>query len=393
VRRKSAGRVAAAPPRLVTPRGSTAAAKKVAEIFAFAGIEVGGDRPWDLQVHDERFYQRLLSDGSLAAGESYMDGWWDAQALDELCTRVHLANLPAKVGEWKMIWLAVKSRLLNRQKRSRSREVAQQHYDLGNDVYEAMLDPRMQYTCGYWPGAETLEQAQENKLRLICRKIQLERGMTVLELGGGFGGLAHFIASEYGCRVVSYNISAEQVSYGRQWCKGLPVRFEQKDYREAAHETGTFDRVVTIGLCEHIGHKNHRTFLELAHGQLRPGGLFLLHTIGGNASYTYTDAWIDKYIFPNGMVPSVAQLGNAMEGLWVVEDWHNFGPDYDKTLMTWWQNFDRAWPTLQQKYGERFYRMWKYYLMGCAGGFRARKLQLWQLVLSKGDIPSYTRVR
>jgi cyclopropane-fatty-acyl-phospholipid synthase len=391
VHRKSAERLPAAPPRLVTP--STAAAKKVAEIFAVAGIQVGGDRPWDLQVHDERFYERLLSDGSLAAGESYMDGWWDAQALDELCARVHRANLSAKVGEWKTIWLALKSRILNRQKKSRSVEVAEQHYDLGNDLYEAMLDRRMQYTCGYWKDATTLEQAQEDKLRLICRKIQLEPGMTVLEFGGGFGGLAHFMASEYGCRVVSYNISAEQVSYGREWCKGLPVRFEHKDYREAARETGTFDRVVAIGFCEHIGYKNHRTFLELAHQQLSPGGLFLLHTIGGNASYTYTDAWIDKYIFPNGMVPSVAQLGNAMEGLWVVEDWHNFGPDYDKTLMTWWQNFDRAWPTLQQKYGERFYRMWKYYLMGCAGGFRARKLQLWQLVLSKGDIPSYTRVR
>jgi cyclopropane-fatty-acyl-phospholipid synthase len=382
-----------ASPHLVPPRGSTAEAKKVAEIFALAGIEIGGGNPWDLRVHDERFYQRLLADGSLAAGESYMDGWWDAEALDELCTRVHRANLPDKVGKWSMLWLALKSRILNRQRISRSAEVAQAHYDLGNDVYEAMLDPRMQYTCGYWKDATTLEQAQENKLRLICRKIKLEPGMTVLELGGGFGGLAHFMASEYGCRVVSYNISKEQVAYGREWCKGLPVRFEQKDYREAAREIETFDRVVSIGLCEHIGLKNYRRFVELAHERLRPEGLFLLHTIGGNASSTCTDPWIDKYIFPNGMVPSVAQLGRALEGRWVVEDWHNFGPDYDKTLMAWWQNFDRSWPALQQKYGERFYRMWKYYLMGSAGAFRARKLQLWQIVLSKGDIASYTPVR
>ena len=389
----------AAPPesatasRSVAPRGSTAAAKKVAEIFALAGIEIGGRRPWDLQVYDERFYQRLLSDGSLASGESYMDGWWDAEALDELCTRVHGANLAAKVGEWETIWLALKGRIFNRQTKSRSAEVAQEHYDLGNDIYGAMLDRRMQYTCGYWKDATTLDQAQENKLGLICRKIQLEPGMTVLDLGGGFGGLAHFMASEYGCRVVSYNISAEQVAYGREWCKGLPVRFEQKDYREAAHEAEAFDRVVSVGLCEHIGLKNYPTFLELAHRKLKPGGLFLLHSIGGNASYTCTDAWMDKYIFPNGMIPSVTQLGKAMEGRWVVEDWHNFGPDYDKTLMAWWQNFDHAWPALQQKYGERFYRMWKYYLMGCAGGFRARKLQLWQIVLSKGDIPAYTSVR
>jgi cyclopropane-fatty-acyl-phospholipid synthase len=212
----------------IVARTSTAAAKKVAEIFALAGIEIGGGRPWDLQVHDERFYQRLLSDGSLAAGESYMDGWWDAKALDELCTRVHRANLPDTVGQWSTLWLALKGRILNRQTRSRSAEVAREHYDLGNDLYQAMLDQRMQYTCGYWPGAETLDQAQENKLHLICRKIKLKPGMTVLELGSGFGGLAQFMASEYGCRVVSYNISKEQVGYGREACKGLPVRFEQK---------------------------------------------------------------------------------------------------------------------------------------------------------------------
>ncbi len=383
-----------ASPRLSTvPRPSTAAARKVAEVFSLAGIEIGGRRPWDLQVHDERFYARLLAGGDLAAGESYMDGWWDAEALDELCTRVHRANLPALVGGWEMFWLALKGRILNRQRRSRAAEVAERHYNLGNDIYRAMLDLRMQYTCAYWKDAATLDQAQENKLRLICRKIQLRPGMTVLDLGGGFAGLSHFMASEYGCRVVMYNISAAQVAYGREWCSGLPVRIEQKDYREAARETATFDRVVSVGLCEHIGVKNYRGFLEMAHGLLSPGGLFLLHTIGGNQSYTCTDAWIDKYIFPNGMTPSVTQLGKAMEGLWVVEDWHNFGPDYDKTLMAWWHNFDRAWPSLEGKYDERFYRMWKYYLLGCAGGFRARRLQLWQLVLSKGDIPSYTPVR
>jgi len=322
-----------------------------------------------------------------------MDGWWDADALDEFCARVHAADLSSQVGEWTTLWLVLKSRLWNRQRKSRSAEVAQEHYDLGNDLYEAMLGERMQYTCGYWKDAATLDQAQENKLDLICRKIGLEPGMTVLELGGGFGGLAHFMASRYGCRVVSYNISAEQVAYGRKWCEGLPVRFEQQDYREAAREPELFDRVVSIGLCEHIGYKNFRAFLELAHGRLRAGGLFLLHTIGGNASVTCTDAWIDKYIFPNGMVPSITQLGRAMEKLWVMEDWHNFGPDYDRTLMAWWDNFDRAWPALREKYGERFYRMWKYYLMGCAGGFRARKLQLWQMVLSKGDISSYQPVR
>ena len=312
---------------------------------------------------------------------------------DRLFARVQGADLSAKLEDWQTKWLALKGWILNRQTKSRSSEVALQHYDLGNDIYQAMLDRRMQYTCGYWKNANTLEQAQENKLRLICRKIQLQPGMTVLELGGGFGGLAHFMASEYGCHVVSYNISAEQVAYGREWCRGLPVRFEHKDYREAVNESGAFDRVVSIGLCEHIGLKNYPTFFKLAHQKLRAEGLFLLHTIGNNESNSCTDAWMDKYIFPNGMIPSIAQLGAAMERQWVVEDWHNFGPDYDKTLIAWWHNFDQAWPALQHSYGERFYRMWKYYLLACAGGFRARKLQLWQIVLSKGDIPEYTPVR
>ncbi|HLJ51660.1 MAG TPA: cyclopropane fatty acyl phospholipid synthase [Bryobacteraceae bacterium] len=369
------------------------AAKIIIDFLASAGIDVNGSRPWDIQVHDPRFYPRVLSDGSLGAGESYMDGWWDVGALDEFFTKVHRADPYYSLKTFNTAWLALKSRLVNRQAKWRSTKVARQHYDLGNDIYEAMLDPRMQYTCAYWKDATTLEEAQENKLRLVCEKIHLRPGMRVLELGGGFGGLAHFIAARYGCEVVSYNISHEQVAYARNLCGDLPVRFEQKDYREAVSERAPFDRVVAVGLCEHIGYKNYRTFLEIAERALKPGGLFLLHTIGSNESYTSTDAWVDKYIFPNGMVPSLAQLGKAMEGLWVAEDWHNFGPDYDKTLLAWWSNFSRAWPSLRSRYSDRFYRMWKFYLMGSAGRFRARKLQLWQFVLSKGDIPNYVPVR
>lgn len=375
------------------PTPTSPAAKKLAEILAAADIRVNGNRTWDLQVHNERFFERVLAEGSLGVGESYMDGWWDVEALDQFFTRVHRVELYRQVMTPSMMWLALKGRLLNLQTKSRSRAVAQEHYDLGNDIYKTMLGRRMQYTCAYWPGAATLDQAQENKLNLICRKLGLRPGMKVLELGGGFGGLAHFMAYEYGCEVVSYNISHAQVAYGRELCAGLPVRFEEKDYRDAAREKEQFDRVVSIGLCEHVGHKNYRPFLELAHERLKNGGLFLLHTIGSNESATSTDPWIDKYIFPGGMLPSIAQLGKATERLWVMEDWHNFGPDYDRTLMAWWDNFSRGWADLRQKYGDRFYRMWKFYLIGSAAGFRARKMQLWQLVLSKGDVPSYVPVR
>ncbi len=366
---------------------------KVREILALADVALNGADPWDLRVHDERFYQRVLSYGSMGLGESYMDGWWDAPQLDEFFSKVQKADLHGKVRDPSVFWLAAKGRFFNRQTRLASTKVAREHYDLGNDLYRAMLDKNMQYTCAYWKDAKDLDQAQENKLRLICRKLYLRPGMKVLELGCGFGGLSRFMAKEYGCEVVSYNISREQMKFAREFCAGLPVRFEEKDYREAIHEP-QFDRVVAIGLCEHIGPKNHRSFLELARSKLKDGGLFLLHTIGGNKSRTSTDPWIDRYIFSGGVMPSMPQLATALYGLWVMEDWHNFGPDYDKTLLAWWDNFDTHYCTLdKQKYGQRFYRMWKLYLMMSAGAFRARRLQLWQIVLSKGDIPGYVPVR
>src|SRR5689334_20712486 len=244
-------------------RYTSAAAQKVTDILSFAGIGVNGSEPWDIRVHDERFFGRALGEGSIGVGESYMDGWWDVPALDEFFTRFRRADLASKVRDFKTAMLILKTKALNLQTMPRAKQVAHAHYDLGNELYEAMLDRRMQYTCAYWKNAESLDQAQENKLDLICRKLKLAPGMTVLELGGGFGGLAHFAAQEYGCKVVSYNISREQVAYGRRLCEGLPVRFEQKDYREAAGELNRFDRVVSIGLCEHIGYKNYRQFMQL----------------------------------------------------------------------------------------------------------------------------------
>jgi cyclopropane-fatty-acyl-phospholipid synthase len=369
------------------------AKEKVGEILALADIELNGPDPWDMQVHDERFYQRALSHGSMGLGESYMDGWWDVPQIDEFFSKVQKVQLNDKVKTFSVVWLAAKGRLVNRQTKWGSKRVARAHYDLGNDLYQAMLDKNMQYTCAYWPGAQTLDEAQENKLHLICRKLYLQPGMKVLELGCGFGGLARFMAKEYGCEVVSYNISREQLRFARQFCDGLPVRFEERDYREAVREP-QFDRVVAVGLCEHIGPKNHRSFLELVRSKLKDEGLFLMHTIGSIKSRVNTDPWINKYIFPGSVIPSITQLGAAMEGIWVMEDWHNFGPDYDTTLLAWWKNFDSRYCTLdKQKYGKRFYRMWKLYLLMSAGAFRARRLHLWQIVLSKGNAAGYVPVR
>lgn len=375
-----------------------AAKEQIASILREADIEIGGRRPWDLRVSDERLYARVLVGGSLAAGEAYMDGWWDADRLDEFCTRAHRARIHRRIATLPFTIHVALGRIWNYQDRRRSRRVAERHYDLSNELYVAMLGPTMQYTCAYYgpDGADvSLDEAQHRKLELIARKLYLRPGMTVLELGGGFGELARHLAERHRCRVVSYNISREQVEFARRRCSGLPVEFRLQDYRDAASDPTVYDRVVSIGLLEHVGPKNYRGFFELAHSRLAPAGLCLVHTIGGQVSKTVADPWIDKYIFPGGVIPSERQITTAKEGLFVLEDWHNFGPDYDRTLLAWDENFRSAWPALSRDGGldERFYRMWRYYLNISAGAFRARALNLWQLVLSRGDVPRYAPVR
>lgn len=375
-----------------------AAKDKLAELLRTAGIEIDGGNPWDIHVRDERFYARVLAHGTLGAGESYMDGWWDVARLDEFFARVHRARLDKRLVTASTLVQVVLASIGNLQARALSRRVARRHYDLSNDLYVAMLGPTMQYTCAYYgaDGADlSLDEAQRLKLDLIAGKLHLRPGMTILELGGGFGELAHHLARHHQCRVVSYNISREQVEFARARCNGLPVEFRLQDYREAASDPAAYDRVVSIGLMEHVGPKNYRHFFQIVGARLAPGGLALVHTIGGNVSQSTTDRWIDKYIFPGGVIPSERQIAAAKEGLLVLEDWHNFGPDYDRTLLAWDANFRAAWPALRtdSRFDERFYRMWRYYLNSTAGGFRARVLNLWQLVLSRGDVPRYVPVR
>ncbi|MCG5542011.1 MULTISPECIES: cyclopropane fatty acyl phospholipid synthase [unclassified Halorhodospira] len=374
------------------------AKQQVRELLSSADVELGGERPWDVQIHDERLYQRILAEGSLGAGEAYMDGWWDAERLDQLFFQVLRASLEHKLRTPAVLGQVLLSKLGHEQSRRRSQRVAEQHYNLSDRLYEAMLGPTMQYTCAYYGSDGSgagLDEAQRAKLDLIARKLHLEPGMRVLELGGGFGELARFLAAEYGCEVDSYNISSQQVAYARRLCEGLPVDVREQDYREAAHESRHYERVVSVGLMEHVGPSNYRAFFELIRGRLKAGGLALVHTIGGNRSRASADRWITRYIFPGGVIPSEAQLTAAKEGLLVLEDWHNFGPDYDRTLMGWYDNFVAAWPQLEQSEGldERFYRMWCYYLLSCAGAFRARSLNLWQIVLSHGDVSRYVPVR
>lgn len=354
------------------------------DLLNLAGIEVNGSNPWDIQIHDPRFYDKVLREIELGLGESYLDGWWDCEAIDQFADRALQANLPAKIrGDWTIMWNVLRAKLMNLQAPSRAYEVGQKHYDLGNDLYRAMLDKRLNYTCAYWKNATCLDEAQEAKLDLVCRKIGLKPGMTVLELGCGWGAFAKYAAEKYGVSVLGVTVSKEQVALGMELCKGLPVELRLQDYREVQ---GQYDRVISIGIMEHVGYKNYRTYMQTADRCLKKGGIAFVHTIGGNHSLTSADPWSQKYIFPNGMLPSIAQLGRAMEDIFIMEDWHNIGPHYDKTLMAWHANFEAAWPELSKHYDQRFYRMWRFYLLTSAGAFRARNQQLWQIVMTRlGD--------
>ena len=361
----------------------------VSNLIKDTDIEINGKRPWDVKIHNEKFYRKIVLGGSLALGESYMDGWWDCDRLDLLVEKLRKNNID-QIFNFKFILFEMVSKLLNAQSKLRSFQVGKTHYDLDNNLYSKMLDRRRVYSCGYFKNTNSLDKAQEQKLDLICKKLKLKPDMTVLEIGCGWGSFAKFAAEKYKVKVVGLTVSIEQAKLAKEYCKGLDVEIKVQDYRE---EKGKYDRVLSIGMFEHVGYKNYREYFKLIDRCLNKGGLSLLHTIGGNVSQTAGDPWSDKYIFPNGMLPSIKQIGNAIEGLFIVEDWHNFGPDYAKTLIEWDKNFRKAWPELSKKYDERFYRMWRFYLLGFAGSFKARSYQLWQIVLSRGDIDNYESIR
>jgi len=360
--------------------GENGLRKRIEQMLDQADVALDGNRPWDIKVNNERLFRRVMVQGSLGFGEAYMEGWWEADAIDQLISRLLRARLDKKFKSIVIYLAALKARFMNCQSLHRAYQVGEQHYNVGNDLYGKMLDKRMIYSCAYWKNATTLDQAQEHKLDLTCRKLHLERGQKVLDIGCGWGGTARFMAERYGVDVVGITISTAQAELAKETCAGLPVEIRVQDYRLLE---GRFDRIVSIGMFEHVGYKNYRTYFDKVAELLSDDGIFLLHTIGGNTPSQRTDPWMDRYIFPNGMLPSAQQISEAFEGYMVLEDWHSFGLDYDRTLMAWYENFQNSWAELSQVYSETFRRMWEYYLLACAGAFRARENQLWQIVLSK----------
>ncbi len=353
----------------------------ITEKLAKHGIVINGPNEWDPQVLDERFYGRVMRFKNLGLGEAYMDGWWKCARIDEFICRVLKCGAEGDIrGGIRYALMIVPMLLFNMQLRARSRLSAHEHYDLGNDFFFSFLDPKHQYSCAYFKDTDDLAEAQEKKLELIAEKLELKEGDRLLDIGCGWGGLAKFMATRFGCRVTGVNIAKEQLAFAREDCRGLPVEFLECDYRDVR---GEYDKIVSVGMFEHVGKKNFRTFMKTAHRLLADKGLFLLHTIAGNRTAVNCDRWMNKYIFPNGCLPSAAEMTSASEGLFLTEDLHNFAGNYDETLMRWHRNFTRAWPNFEPRYGERFRRMWEYYLLSCAGAFRARAIQLYQLLMSK----------
>ena len=359
--------------------------RKYTKLLAEIGVTLNGNEPRDPQIHDERLYRRVFLQGSLGLGEAYADRWWSAKALDEffaaaVALRKHYNKRVVSAAEFSE---TLRTLLSNLQSVPRAFQIGKKHYDIGNALFEAMLDSHMNYSCGYWKDANNLEDAQRAKMKLTCEKLMLEPGMRVLDVGCGWGGIAKYAAENHGVSVTGVTVSSKQADYAKRLCRDLPIEIHLTDYRRLS---GRFDRIYSIGMFEHVGYKNYATYMRVMHKLLDDDGLFLLHTIGSDYTVRTADAWIAKYIFPNSMLPSAEQITHACNKLFLIEDWQNFGAYYDKTLMAWFENFNAHWPELKTDYDERFYRIWKYYLLMCAGAFRARSNQLWQIVLSPNGV-------
>jgi len=345
-----------------------------------AGIEINGSNPWDMQVFDQRLWKRIALTGSRGLGDAYVEGWWDAERLELYFEKLLRSSVDKATFNLPKTVLKYAARFANLQNIRRARQVGKTHYDLSHELYRAMLGERMVYTCAYWPNARTLDEAQEAKLELVCRKLQLEPGMRVLDIGCGWGSFAKYAADRYGVHVTGVTISAEQASHARDICRGLPTVILEQDYREI---TGSYDRIVSLGMFEHVGRKNYLQYMRIVQDHLAVDGLFVMQTVGLNKESSGMDPWVLHHIFPNSEVPTVARLAEAFVGRLRLDDWHNLGPDYERTLLAWHRNFLEAWPRLKTGFDSKFCRMWNYYLLMFAGAFRARDLDVWQLVLAK----------
>jgi cyclopropane-fatty-acyl-phospholipid synthase len=357
----------------------------------------GGGLSGTLAIRDRRFFRRVLLDGEIGLGESYMDGDWTTPDLVPLVrvmlqNRAALASVPAAAN-----WLPrLRDAMAHRRRdntRSGSRRNIHAHYDLGNEFFKLFLDPSLMYSCAvYERPDDTLEMGQAEKLRLICDKLQLRRGDHVLEIGTGWGGFALFAATNYGCRVTTTTISTEQHAYARDLIARSPkaagrvdVRFE--DYRDL---TGVYDKIVSIEMFEAVGLRHYDDFFAACDRLLKPDGVMLLQTITVDdwrfGEYRSAPTWISKYIFPGAELASVAEILKSLARVTRLNMHHaqQIGTHYARTLHQWRERFHARLPEVRaQGFDERFIRMWDLYLAFCEAAFLERHCGDYQLVLAK----------
>lgn len=331
--------------------------------------------------------RRVLSDGGLGFGEEHMEGNIDIEGdLRELFKLQYTSVFNASaLTPWQKL-RAVLTAFVDRNTPKRVRRNVAHHYDLSADFYRLWLDKSMTYTCAYFRTShDTLEEAQNNKHEHICRKLQLEPGMTLVDIGCGWGAMMLYAAERYGVRCTGYTISEEQYRLLRERIKerGLEDRVEVllKDYREG---TGQFDRWVSIGMFEQVGREYIRTFMKIVKRMLKPGGLGVLHTIG----FMFPNArapWLTRYIFPGGYLPTLAQIVGPMNDLNLsVYDVEDLRLHYGETLDHWDRRFCQHIDKIREMYGERFVRMWRLYLNGVASAFRFGGARLYQIAFANG---------
>ena len=358
------------------------------------GIQVNGPNDWDLQVHDDSWIREIELKGTLAIGDAYVSGLWDCKALDELVCRL-FSNMKREMlfPSLQMLTVNLWNRLSNPQAGTRAKKVIDAHYEKYIDVIKYFIGPSLCYSCAWWEHSDNLADAQKAKMDLVCRKLQLAKSDRVLDIGCGYGALANHAAEYYGCHVTGITLSPRQAELATARFPSPLIEFRAMDWQsDEFMQLGEFDKIMSVGMFEHVGRKNYTIFFKRCSHLLRSHGLFLLHTIGRSVKASI-DLWVDRYIFPGGSLPKLGDLDEVEAQNLILEDLQNIGAHYDMTLCAWQANLDHGQATGELDLDEKDLRFWRYYLLSFAGAFRVRKrLQVWQLLLAKsGVIGGYNR--
>ncbi len=350
-----------------------------------------GDPVFTIKLNEMIPVKDLLTSTSIALGEAYMDGKIEVEG-----DLYHaLANFLGQMGKFSTDETALKDLIFSSTNRENQEAEVQSHYDIGNEFYELWLDKTLSYSCGYFKNEDdSLYQAQVNKVDYILEKLYLKEGMSLLDIGCGWGFLLIEAAKKYKIKGTGITLSEEQHDEFQRRIteEGLEDQLEVKlmDYRDLPEYGKTFDRVVSVGMIEHVGRDNYELFLRCVNQVLKDGGVFLLHYISGRKEYP-GDAWMKKYIFPGGMIPSLREIiYDVSEMEFHVLDVENLRLHYNKTLLHWRKNFYDHIDEVRDMFDERFVRMWDLFLAACAATFYTGIIDLHQILMTKGinnDLP------